>query len=516
MTNQPNGPDPLRPWWRGWWGIGVFVLVGALLAGGILWLVQPESNEDRCAPGVSDLHWAGSGEQRECVGFTDEVAFAFDPGLKAITDRIAAENKRVRDQWDKPAAGKSRIPYVRIALLTPLTASDTSALPLDQIRTSLEGAFTAQCRANLCPGLADAGAVGIQGTTPLIQLLLANEGRNETHWQPVVAQLAALTGGEHPLVAVAGMGISVPETQAAADALAKLRIPAIGAILTADDLNAENLFKVSPANLDYAKALRDYLDHSPLVGHTGYLVFDSRQDNYVRSLRTSFDQQLADYIGARRASFVGTTGTRPEGVPRLFGNIVNNICLTKADVILYAGRDRDLSDLVDALSTRAQCGHDAPITILTGATGTFAQGQEARARLRTGGITLVDASATAPARWIAGKQPPIGFAPFHRSFQDLHFADTELQDGYAIMHHDAVLTAIFATRIVTDLTGKTIPDHQDVLNQITNLHDASPIPAASGRLSFDDASHGWPHDKPVPLIRFPADFDTPGQEYRTP
>lgn len=84
------------------------------------------------------------------------------------------------------------------------------------------------------------------------------------------------------------------------------------------------------------------------------------------------------------------------------------------------------------------------------------------------------------------------------------------------MHHDAVLTAIFATRIVTDLTGKTTPDHQDVLNEITNLHDASPIPAASGRLSFDDASHGWPHDKPVPLIRFPADFDTPGQEYRTP
>jgi hypothetical protein len=57
MTNQPNGPDPLLPWWKGRWGIGVFVLVAALLAGGILWLVQPDSTDDHCAPGVPDLHW---------------------------------------------------------------------------------------------------------------------------------------------------------------------------------------------------------------------------------------------------------------------------------------------------------------------------------------------------------------------------------------------------------------------------------------------------------------------------
>ncbi|MGW7019491.1 ABC transporter substrate-binding protein [Streptomyces decoyicus] len=515
MHLPPQPADDLPPWWKGWRGIATLVVALALIVGG-LWFFWPAEEDDSCAADQPGLHWAGTGPLRECVGITDEKAFSFDPRLKGITDRIAQENRRVRAQWEKPASGKSRLPYVKVAVLSPLTESDTSALPIGEIRSSLEGAFLAQCRANACPALSTASSTGIQGKTPLIQLVLANEGRNETHWKPVVDQLAGLVDDAHPLVAVTGMGVSIPETQAAATELSRLKIPAIGAVLTATDLNAPRLFKVSPSNVDYAKALRRYLDGSSLKGHRGYLVFDSRDDNYVKTMRRAFDEEFGDYIGRRRASFVGTTGHQPAGVPRLFYNAVNNICLTKAEVIFYAGRDRDLADLVRALSTRSQCGHDIPITVMTGATGTFAQGKQVQGLLKSNKISILDVAATNPDQWTSGVHAPSGFKPFHQALRDLNFKDSVMDDGYAIMHHDAVLTAIWATRNVTGQTGKEAPDVQDVYNEITNLHDASTVPAAGGELSFDDASNGWPHNKPVPVIRLPEPLKNPGAPYLVP
>lgn len=180
-------------------------------------------------------------------------------------------------------------------------------------------------------------------------------------------------------------------------------------------------------------------------------------------------------------------------------------------MIFYAGRDRDLADLIRALSTRSQCGHDTPITVMTGATGAFAQGQQVRALLKDSKITILDVSATSPAQWVRGVHAPSGFKPFHQALRDLRFPDSVMDDGYAIMHHDAVLTAIWATRNVTGQTGKEAPDVQDVYNEITNLHDASTVPAAGGELSFDDASQGWPHNKPVPVIRLPEPLKDPGR-----
>lgn len=43
-----------------------------------------------------------------------------------------------------------------------------------------------------------------------------------------------------------------------------------------------------------------------------------------------------------------------------------------------------------------------------------------------------------------------------------------------------------------------------------------PVFAAGGELSFDDASGGWPHNKPVPVIQVPAASGAPGPLYKTP
>ncbi|MFC5146683.1 ABC transporter substrate-binding protein [Streptomyces aureoversilis] len=516
MPVTPGRLDALPPWWKGWPGMAALVLVLALLAGGAFWLLGTDEGEDRCAGDQPGLVWAGSGRDRECVGVVDETAYAFAPELKEVTEKIAAENRRVRDQWEKPGAGRTPVPYVKVGLLTPMTASDSSVLPIEEIKSSLEGAYTAQCRANACPSLSAVNATGVHGRTPQIQLVLASEGRNQLHWRLAVERLADMTGGAHPLVAVAGMGVSVPETQSAADELAKRKIPAIGAVLTATNVNSERLFKVSPSNTDYAKALRQRLDRLPAEQRRGYLVFDSRDDNYVRTMRKAYDEVFADYIDKRRVSFVGTTGPRTDGVPSLFFNAFNNICLTKSELVFYAGRGRDLSDLVRSLSSRSQCGHDKPITILAGSQGAVQQANDVMGLLKDSKITIMQASATSTEQWIKGIEAPSGFKSFHQSFRDLKFPDKELTDGYAVMHHDSVLTAVWALRMVTGQTGREAPSVQDVYNQLTNLHDAAVVPAASGDLSFDDASDGWPHNKPVPIIQAPGGSPGPGPLYKTP
>jgi hypothetical protein len=115
----------------------------------------------------------------ECVGWTDEEAFAFGPGLRDITDKIAAENRDVVSQ-----AAQRHLGYVKLAVLMPLTVGNGSAMFAPAIQHSLEGVYIAQRRANHSPDF---------GTpTPLIQLVLMNEGRSEAHWPEMTRALAAM------------------------------------------------------------------------------------------------------------------------------------------------------------------------------------------------------------------------------------------------------------------------------------------------------------------------------------
>lgn len=186
-----------------------------------------------------------------CTGWIVEQDYPFgstDPDVNAVISRIVAENRRVRDQPK---------PYTRVGVLMPMTHAAGSALSRTEIRHALQGAYTAQVQANR-PASAELG-----DPTPLVQLVLANEGPDQNGWPDVVAALGRLTGGPHPLVAVTGLGISVPATRLAAEALSALEIPAIGAVVTADDMVAPWLFKVSPSNHQYALALQAYLAQRP-------------------------------------------------------------------------------------------------------------------------------------------------------------------------------------------------------------------------------------------------------------
>src|SRR5262249_22826202 len=149
----------------------------------------------------------------------------------------------------------------------------------------------------------------------------------------------------------------------------------------------------------------------------GYLVYDINDDNYVRTLRQAFEYQFgARYrLYARRTAFAGSKNSgEPAARPTLFTLAVSNICLTQADAVFYAGRDRDLPALIQALSNRDSCGHDKPITILIGSTGLGKTQTNAKIHrtMVDSKITLIDAASANAPRWGRQDRAPAGYSAF--------------------------------------------------------------------------------------------------------
>jgi hypothetical protein len=457
--------------------------------------------------------WAGK-TATECVGWVVERDYPFgstDPTVNAMVSKITAENRRVRDQ----ATGANPKPYVRIGVFMPMTSRTGGAMAAGEILHSLQGSYAAQMQAN-----ADSSSE-LGDPTPLIQLVLANEATDESAWSTVVEQLGKLRDGAHPLVAVTGMGISVPETQLAGKRLSDLRIPSIGAVITADDMVAPWMFKVSPSNHHYAEALKAYLDRQRKVT-TGYLIWDrNTDDNFVRLLKKAFTDTF-DSTYNLAAHNGGFNGSKPPtaGTPALFAGIVRDICALNPDVVFYSGRDRDLPALVHALKGRGHCQNPVrPLVIAAGATGLTI----ARNDLDAAQVGVLDAACTDLTAWIAGAPAtPPRYAAFHQFFVSpspggLGFTDDDLASGYALMHRDAVAAAIWAAR--RDAAAKAdhnadrgsappiseLPTAEDVRNALFS-NEGDPIPAASGNIFFREqpVNDLWPVRKPVPVIRIGA------------
>lgn len=148
----------------------------------------------------------------ECVGVTDG-SYLFDNEFKDVQEKIAAENARVRDKASS---------YVTVALLDLLTPTASTAKSVTNVRNELEGAYTAQRRIN--------DSVSPTSSTPQIQLALANWGSTDDQWHSVTDQLVRMTGGDGPLVAVIGLGVSTEQTQRRAMKLSSHGIPMVGTL----------------------------------------------------------------------------------------------------------------------------------------------------------------------------------------------------------------------------------------------------------------------------------------------
>jgi hypothetical protein len=510
-----DDPPDTRGRGRLWAGVAIAVVaVVATMVFVILRIMEPDQpvapkacSRPAGAAATEALSAVQTTAGLECVGLITEHDYPFgstDTKVNAVISRIVAENLRVRDQ---EAGGK---PYVRIAVFMPMTSAPNGAMSAGEVLHALQGAYAAQFEAN------SGRSSALRDPTPLFQLVLANEGTDHSAGQAVVDQLGALKDGPHPLVAVTGMSISVPETRAAGERLSEKGIPSIGAVITADDMVAPAMFKVSPSNQQYTAALKAYLGEQPQLDN-GFLVWDrNAADNYVQKLKSAFltefgtAYQLVDHNR-------GFTGSKPPypGTAQLFSDIVDDICAVNPELVFYSGRDRDLPAFIEAIGERGRCQQKkSPIVIVTGATGLTL----AKDKLDAAIVGVVNASSTDSAGWarnIPGTPP--AYAAFRKLFttkapQGLGFTDADLASGYAIMHRDAVVAAVWSARLAAAAKPEAnaggaaaLPTAEDVRDTLFSSA-AKTIPAASGSIYFREEPKNdlWPIGKPVPVTRVGA------------
>jgi hypothetical protein len=497
----PAAPGELRRRRNRWIGLSIVVMV---LAASAVWFA---------IVAIRTCGSLGSGVYKvdgECVGVTDS-SYIFHPELEGVQRRIADENARVR------ASASS---YVTVALLDPLTPTPMSALPPAQVRNRLEGAYTALRRVNSTPVAGD--------SRPQIQLALANEGSTDDQWQRVVGQLVEMTEQENPLVAAIGLGVSTEQTRQRAEDLSRHGIPMVGAVLTADGLDYDHipgLIKTSPSNRHYVEALRGYLEGTGL--DSAIMVRDSNSDSgmdlFTQTLEDEFNKQMEDIIKFEPQQFTGVA-IPTDADPGLFANVQTNICASTGNglnTILYAGREVDLGGFLESLEHRSCLS--TGLTILTAGSdlGAVLRGREQVTR--DANLTVVFAGTVDAEGWRQNSPgTPEHYHDFLSTFQEQGFDPGHLDDGGAIMMHDALLTAARAVRLAAPEGSASSPTARDVRSQLTNLNGVHTVPGASGTLSFSSRSPGAgnPVGKPVPVLQFPRPSNSLSRQvgplYRVP
>ncbi|GHD25096.1 hypothetical protein GCM10007147_21980 [Nocardiopsis kunsanensis] len=484
-----------RPWWkRHWKPLTTGVLALVLLASGLRYW-----DEFLCgAPGNGVYFLDG-----QCVGITDD-GYAFHDDFADIQQSIAEENDRVAEE----SGGEA----VKIAHLGTFTFGDVSPMDPGRMLRAIEGAHTAQMVANHSPRFGD--------STPQIQLELANVGGQQRQWEPVVEELVEMTEDDVPLVAVTGMGVSIDSTRDIAEHLSGENIPMVSSAVTADGLEhgeIPGLVRAAPSNTEYVLALRSYLeglDEEP----DATLVYDKNEpDLFVTSLREAYEEHLIDFTDGHAQEYEGTTVGEQES-PGLYTAMTHNVCWSRSDTLFFAGRAPDLKDFLSSLAIR-QC-KDQPLRVVFAVTGlSVLQDEEVMASLEDGNMSLLYASATDP-RW-DGASPGVeapeyygGFANAYREY--VNEEEGALDNGYALVNHDAVAVAASAVRISNQSEREELPTATQVFSHLMLLNSAHEVSAGGGTLSYSDRMGGESSGRFVPIVEVPLEGDDPiGDPYRT-
>ncbi|ATL31485.1 ABC transporter substrate-binding protein [Streptomyces formicae] len=510
----------------GRWAAGFVALV---LLGATAAVVVPILTRSDCQDGLVE-------KQGECVGLVDATARVpvFKPGddgpnkeFARLVTRIAKENERVRDVWENPEGDADKRPYVKVALLLPFNTSESGAMTAPLVERSLAGAYAAQRDAN-------SSSSGVN-----FQMLLGNIGTDLDLWQPAVDAVAKLSGGgkqtedDSPLVGVMGLPNSEPDTQAAASALASKNIPAVSGVLSSPTIEARTLFKTAPNNRNSVMALARYLHDEPGNGK-GFLVWDSRaKDDYVTNTKAELLKTFGTKyeLTIRDKSYVGTMGPY-EGAPAAMAPAASSLCESGADTVFVAGRDWDLPELVEAIAKDGDCQarkdkDKRPIRILRVSTGLTSRltGEHMRKSMTEANVVTLNAAPTDNPSWSLGQGAPGQFQTFVTAiakYADIKGAD--LDDGYAIMHHDAFRVLIKAvTQFTDDEDNKgQLPSKYDVNSNISNMKVGTGgdcgdcVRGASGEFGYTSGNGNWPVCKPVPVIEYPRPKDySPPKAFRT-
>jgi hypothetical protein len=125
--------------------------------------------------------------------------------------------------------------------------------------------------------------------------------------------------------------------------------------------------------------------------------------------------------------------------------------------------------------------------------------------LGKGRIDLLYTGLAHPGAWDSA--PDAFDANLVAPFRDGRFAGTfphsDLEDGRAVMMHDALLTAVRAVRVTPSVPDPTVTD---VHRTLARLRQEGPLPGASGWIAL--GNDGAAQDKAIPVLRITPDGGT--------
>lgn len=439
--------------------------------------------------------------------------------LGGLPQLINEENTRVR---------ASTLPWVTIAVALPIRRANNDPISAAAMLRELQGAYLAQLWSNHPEG----NLAQFSNSNPLIRLVLADTGPLGSAWQETVEQLQDLLANDR-LIGVTGLGPSRDSTQELANSLAEQGIPMFTSIITAGTINAPGLVRVAPTNLNQASALIGYLesraewtnatDAAPLLA---YLVSDaSVSDDYTADLAESF-RKVMPKDGPRRLRDEGVYDGSIPGAGNVLDRIIDRICTTEARVVFFAGRTADLESFVRRLGTR-QCADRQPLILIAAdsantLTGLAQGGQPALWDPDRSQMEVVYTTLATPDSWSTGSNaiPPGSadrFGTCPNCYRTL-FGGEPLIDGYAIIGHDAVLTADAAAENVADQEGSPEPPPRDAVpNGQYAITGSNAVAGASGWIYYGTSNEpfGVPLNKVIPVMRLAPDRTTSLIELRT-
>lgn len=490
IVETDTAPPPLRRRWPGRTAIVALSVLAALLLPGEL----PRSESSAVLPCADGLTALGKGRMRRCVGLLDTDASpqllrrSSSRLIAPVLERIAAENRRVTAAAAEPGGR----PQVSMVYLTPITEEFDGSAGMEAVRRDLEGAHFAQLRINRKSAGPDGGAA--------IRLLFGQTGGTAQQRNHTVGQVREARRAQR-IVAALGLGGSTAASQDMVEELTAGGLPAFGSVLTADSWAAvPGLARVAPANADQAAAAVRHLSTGALARARVLFVQDiAPGDQYTSTLA----QQFGAHIPPRRLVRAEPTlfdSSRPGPID--FRAALGDVCEVKPDVVYFAGRGTTLPQLLTFLAARPCRSHR--ITVMSGDdammvrhTNGFGARDLARA-LDKGRLDLLYTGLAHPGAW---KVTPDAFdpdlvAPFRDGTFDATFPHGDLEDGRAIMMHDALLTAARAVRATPGVPNPTVTD---VYRTLSRLRNQGPLPGASGWIAL--GSDGAPEGKAIPVLR---------------
>lgn len=472
----PNRERFPKRWWH-WWRLSLAVTLVLASAPAISVGVTYAPCADGW--GLSWSHWSAAGE---CVGVSrGPYAFELDQ-FDTVMARIDEQNRTAGALCPEGASP------ITVAVLATLTSPYAGGRAVHEI----EGIAAAQARAN--------GA----GCVHPVKVRIANLGSDEQ----AATEVAQMVKNDPEIVAVAGVGLSDPNSAAAANLLGASpdAVPMVADLITAEGFDTNGS---RGRDDDFRTCAVTYPEG---VG-AGYLYRVAHRNRAQIA-------KLASYLGNVRPDFIVTptdlrdpyTCTALPLVQQHYDNqvatvkfdpadeatvpqVARRVCDTPQPVnVFYTARSKDLSRFIQSIDDQYSNGlcQTSSITVLS-----TSDASRLRATEPDNGDELVRDAALGSRVFQDGTlkliYTPLAdsdslrtnseFVALEEQFRTAGFDTSNLDDGWAVNGHDALLTVMAVTRILSATQPVT---RGEINSGLSTLSPGNEIAGAGGMIAFDN------------------------------